>query len=67
VSIGTWLPHAAAKLPDLTVRLDGQEQTFAAARYDKDGTPRFSDGTVYRLGVKKDDAKPRPRTFKLDP
>ncbi|VTT96781.1 unnamed protein product [Gemmataceae bacterium] len=39
----------------------------AAARYDKEGTTRFSDGTVYRLVVKKDDSKPRPRTFELDP
>lgn len=66
VSIGTWLPPAATALPDLTVRLDGKEQALAPARYAKDGTPRFSDGTVYRLAPKKDDGTPRPRTFEPD-
>ncbi len=66
VSIGTWLPSTNAKLPDMTVKLDGQEQTLTPNRFDKDGTPRFSDGKVYRLGGKKDDLKARPRTFELD-
>lgn len=65
ISLGTWLPTTTAKLPTMTVKIDGQEQSLTPNRYEKEGTPRFSDGKVYRLAVKKDD-KPRPRTFELD-
>ncbi|MCE9566020.1 MAG: caspase family protein [Planctomycetes bacterium] len=66
VSIGTWLPTALAKLPDMTVKIDGHEQTLTPNRFDKEGTPKFSDGKVYRLGAKKDDIKGRSRVFELD-
>ncbi|MFO0824408.1 MAG: caspase family protein [Gemmataceae bacterium] len=65
ISLGTRLAANAVKLPCLTIKLDGHEQMLTPNRYDKGGTPRFSDGRIYRLDVKRDNS-PRPRTFELD-
>jgi len=66
ISIGTWLPPTVPKLPEMTVKLDGQVQTLTPNRFDKDGTPRFSDGKVYKLAGKRDDNNSQPRKFELD-
>ncbi|MBA4186926.1 MAG: hypothetical protein C0467_02805 [Planctomycetaceae bacterium] len=66
ISIGTWLPPTLTTVPDMTVKLDGQEQTLTPNRFDKEGTPRFSDGRAYRLSVSKDANNARPRTFVAD-
>jgi hypothetical protein len=65
ISLGTRLAPNVMQIPSLTVKLDGHEQRLTPNRYDKSGTPRFSDGKIYRLDMKKDDG-PRPRTFELD-
>jgi len=67
ISIGTVLPPSMTKTPPLLVRLNGQDQTLEATRFDLPRAPKPTDAKMYNLGEKKDGGKGSSRSFELVP
>jgi hypothetical protein len=68
-ALGARVPGERVDTPALKVRINDQEQALPAKVWDKEGTPKFSDGKVYRFAPKPvgKTAAPRSLSVSADP